>query len=559
MPGKMPATRRRRNIFFHADFNLRHILGLEERLRSQPCTCNDSQIPKAGALNWAIFLEFDDGVEWVFRAPCPSYGAAQGVTGRLIASEAATLKYIREHTSIPVPEVFHYRYIPEAPRQSPELTVVSSTYKNDIGIPYILMSKATGNPLAKYDWRTHSHELSGLNGSATLARVLTAEEKKKIMRQLGCYARQLFGLRFPTIGSLFEGEEGYYVDECLSPRHVLQDRDMIKDIPRGPFNNEADYYSSLAAALHLHAEQLPMGHHVLRAPVPVPQEYPNFAKYYAATDRWNNFAALGGLVESSMNRLQYCLASQLLRDSIIPCMVRPAACQSAPGFPLHHHDISLQNLFVDDDLNITCVIDWAFSSTVPPAQLLATPGLPHPRDLVLDLSLLSAFRSGFETENSKTGRCIIESNCWKVAQMVSRFMRLVNLDALQDYDHLEALCALALGPATAGDDGDGTNSLPATLATRSTAHDALALAGELAADDEPESEIHRREKEYFDAVGVKRLALARKLAFAAKMNPQFVADGRLWRWIDAVVEYYDGAESADYFEGGPSLKVVDGE
>ncbi|KAK7417589.1 hypothetical protein QQZ08_011570 [Neonectria magnoliae] len=280
-----------------------------------------------------------------------------------------------------------------------------------------------------------------------------------------------------------------------------------------------------------------MGYHILRAPVPVPQEYPNFAKYYAATDRWNDFAALGGTVDSSRNRLQYCLASQLLRDSIIPRM----------------------NLFVDDDLNITCVIDWAFSSTVPPAQLLATPGLPHPRDLVLDLSLVSAFRSGFETQNRKTGSCIIESNYWKVGQMVSRFMRLVNLDALQDYDHLEALCALALGPVTPGDDRDDTNSLPAILATRATAHDALALAAELAADDEPESEIRRRETEYFDAVGVKRLALARKVAFAAKMNPQFVADGRLWRWIDTVMEYYDSAESGDYFEGGLSLKVVDDE
>lgn len=249
------------------------------------------------------------------------------------------------------------------------------------------------------------------------------------MRQLGRYARQLFDLLFPAIGSLFEGEEGYYVDECLSPGHVLQDRETREDMSRGPFHNEADYYSSLATALHLHAEQLPMGYHILRAPVPVPQEYPSFAKYYAATDRWNDFAALGGMVDSSVNRLQYCVASRLLQDSMISRMVRPV-CQSASGFPLYHHDISLQNLFVDDDLNITCVIDWAFSSTVPPAQLLATPGLPHPRDLVLDLSLESAFRSGFETQNRKTGSCIIESNDWKVGQTVSRFMRLINLDTL---------------------------------------------------------------------------------------------------------------------------------
>ncbi|KAM0417341.1 hypothetical protein ACHAPT_012657 [Fusarium lateritium] len=384
---------RQRNIYFHADFNLNQLLRLAERLRGRPCSCDDSQAPKAGALNWAIFLEFDDGVEWVFRAPCSSYAATQGVTGRLLASEAATLKYIREYTSIPVPEVFHY----------------SPTCDNDIGIPYILMSKAAGHPLATYHWRSHTHEVSGLNGSVTSVRVLTEEEKEKIMRQLGSFSCRLFELRFPTIGSLFEGDEGYYIDECLSPGHVLQDRETIEPLPRSPFHNETDYYSSFATALHLHAEQLPMGHHVLRAPVPVPEEYPNFAKYYAATDRWNDFVTIGGMVDSSMNRLLYCLVSQLLRDSIISRMACPVS-QLAPGFPLHHHDISLQNLFVDDDLNITCVIDWAFSSTVPPAQLLAPPGLPHPRDLVSDVSLVSAFCSGFETESKKMGGGIIGPN-----------------------------------------------------------------------------------------------------------------------------------------------------
>lgn len=118
MKGKMPITRRKTTIFFHADFDLRHLLRLAEQLRRQPCTCDDSQIPKSGALNWAIFLEFDDGVEWVFRAPCSSYAMAQGLTGRLVASEAATLKYVREHTSIPVPEVFHCRYVSSRSRKT---------------------------------------------------------------------------------------------------------------------------------------------------------------------------------------------------------------------------------------------------------------------------------------------------------------------------------------------------------------------------------------------------------------------------------------------------------
>lgn len=98
------------NIFFHADFNLEHLLELAERLCHRPCTCDASQIPKSGALNWVILLEFDDGLEWVFRAPSSRYGVAPNVVGHLLASEAATLKYIKQHTSIPVPEVFDYRY-----------------------------------------------------------------------------------------------------------------------------------------------------------------------------------------------------------------------------------------------------------------------------------------------------------------------------------------------------------------------------------------------------------------------------------------------------------------
>ncbi|OWT43353.1 hypothetical protein VFPPC_17484 [Pochonia chlamydosporia 170] len=283
----MPTSSRKRDVFFYADFNLKQLLSLAERLRGRACTCSESQIPKFGAFNWAIFLEFDDGVEWVFRAPCSLYSMSRRITGRLIASEAATLKYIREHTSIPVPDVFHY----------------SPYYDNDIGIPYILMSKAAGQPLAQYEWPTHAHQLPGRNGFVTPARKLTDKEKQKIMHQLGRYARELFSLCFPTIGSLFEGEHGYYLDECLSPGHVLQDRKTIEELSRGPFHNEADYYSSLAGALRLHAERLPMGYHVLRAPVPIPKEYPNFSEYYAATDRWNDFATLEGISESSINRL----------------------------------------------------------------------------------------------------------------------------------------------------------------------------------------------------------------------------------------------------------------
>lgn len=105
---KTPATRGS-EIFFYAEFDLTALLRLAERLRGRPCACNELQRPRAGAFNFVVFIEFDDGVEWVFRAPSARYAAPQGNPGRIVASEAATLKYIRENSDIPVTEVFDYR------------------------------------------------------------------------------------------------------------------------------------------------------------------------------------------------------------------------------------------------------------------------------------------------------------------------------------------------------------------------------------------------------------------------------------------------------------------
>jgi hypothetical protein len=107
MPHQLPDA----NIFLHAKFNLQALLRLAERLRNRPCSCNLSQKPLSGSLNWVIFLTFDDGVEWLFRSPRTYYGLDEEIAGRLLASEAATLKYIKENSSIPVLEVFSYRSV----------------------------------------------------------------------------------------------------------------------------------------------------------------------------------------------------------------------------------------------------------------------------------------------------------------------------------------------------------------------------------------------------------------------------------------------------------------
>jgi hypothetical protein len=62
-------------------------------------------------------------------------------------------------------------------------------------------------------------------------------------------------------------------------------------------------------------------------------------------------------------------------------------------FPLYHADLRVNNIYVDDS-NITCVVDWAFASSVPESILLIPPRLPQYSDEIC-LELRMSFIDGF--------------------------------------------------------------------------------------------------------------------------------------------------------------------
>ena len=112
-PTCRPNTAMKEKIFRYATFNLKALLDLAQKLRGRPCTCDVSKLPKFGSLNWVIFVSFDDGIEWVFRSPRTGLSAilTDESASKMLISEASTLKYIRAHSSIPVPEVYSYRSV----------------------------------------------------------------------------------------------------------------------------------------------------------------------------------------------------------------------------------------------------------------------------------------------------------------------------------------------------------------------------------------------------------------------------------------------------------------
>ena len=98
------------NIFRYAKFNPEALLSLAKGLRGFPCTCDQSMAPKAGSMNWVVFITFEDGVQWAFRSPrYDTLMLTDETASKLLISEASPLKYLETHCSIPVPKVFLYR------------------------------------------------------------------------------------------------------------------------------------------------------------------------------------------------------------------------------------------------------------------------------------------------------------------------------------------------------------------------------------------------------------------------------------------------------------------
>ncbi|KAH7221687.1 hypothetical protein BKA60DRAFT_634933 [Fusarium oxysporum] len=350
----MSTTTQQPRVFGYTKFDLDALISLAMRLRGQSCTVDTSTRPKAGSTHWVIFITFEDEVEWVFRSPRSGPNA-------IITKESAS----------------------------------NGDGGNDIGVQYILMSKASDRPLSDYDWI----ELSQIEGYPNRLPVLPMldRDREKVMAQLGTIMSRLSDTHFDKIGSLFQDSNGnYFVGECLSPSLLWQHRDELEGVDRCPFDRESQYLRSLVSAFTAHAEELPIRPHCFFAPIPDPFEYPNWASYRQAVERWRTVCSISVKVESNKNRFAFCIAGQLLNE-----MVSDLASQNR-NYVLYDPDLHLGNIFIDEDFNITCIIDWSSASASPTAELLSTPGLngslspPKP-------SLIAAFRSRFRNGSQVLG------------------------------------------------------------------------------------------------------------------------------------------------------------
>ena len=404
------------------------------------------------------------------------------------------------------------------------------------------MSKARGWSLDKV-WK-----------SAPAKSALSPAEKAKVVFQLGQVAWKLGQVRFDQIGSLFEKNGTFVVGECLSRAHILHQRHSLEEVARGPFANEREFYNSLISAFTIHAETLPMTHHCFAAPLPSPSDFETYEDYGKACDLWNDFVAVGAKIDTATNRLDYIIAGDALHDLInLKIQTWPEITLASP-FALHHPDLSVNNIFVDDDYNITGIIDWSFSTTAPLSWLLTPPGLPQSRN-PLEADLLLAFRNGYEEASHSTSHTIPEHRSddgeflassaisfLKDSRFVWSLSRLLAFDSTDDLSLFQTLWE-AVHPS------DSQELEPYMSAKRALPH-YQRLYQEVRSEDQSIAQVQKLEAESFTRHTVD-LPLARYLTLMSQWNfqydqpfpshirqarPMFIAESRLWRWVNKFKE-----------------------
>ncbi|EXK23601.1 hypothetical protein FOMG_19638 [Fusarium oxysporum f. sp. melonis 26406] len=490
---------------FRPSLDLEAVARLARDLRKKPCSCDPSQIPLSGSFNWVFIISFDDGVKWIFRTPRKEpFGTRlpDELVSDLIASEVATMKYISQHSTIPVPSVYDY----------------SCTTSNDVGVPYILMSQAKGTSLASWSWRNGPHPLRMYNNRETISH----KAQEKVMAELGKISSQLLRLQFDQIGSLFEEDGRFVTKHSLNPAFHFQDRYSLSQIKRGPFPNDEVFYRSLLDTFLVHVQDLDMSHHCFRAPVPTEREFDNPETYRRATDLWNDFVTIGLKLDSSENRFDYLAAGKAL-EGAIPSLAttnHPEVTECfGRGFAISHPDLSINNIFVDEEYNITCIIDWSFASTAPIPQLLITPGMPHPRDQP-SASATASFRTSFMDHMGVTNGA--SSVLWSYAERIWHFIRWVNMDSLCDFQHFSALYGLIKDTSVA--------SPLKHIRNLQQTSEMEQVRMELVLEDLSPEQIKNEERKYFSAVtdGWRRYETAKKLTDQFRQSDELVISASVW-------------------------------
>lgn len=166
-------------------------------------TCTNTKRLTRGAWHEIFVLEFQQA-EAVSSEPLARSGysciarlARVKEASAKRESEIATIRYVKQNTSIPVPEIYYHDLDP----------------KNEVGAAFMLMERLPGRHLYK-SW----------DG-------LSLDHKKVALSEIASVITQLASLCFDEVGCLTEGGIGPVISPCY-------------ESPRGPFHSTLNYLQS---------------------------------------------------------------------------------------------------------------------------------------------------------------------------------------------------------------------------------------------------------------------------------------------------------------------------
>ncbi|KAI1266613.1 phosphotransferase enzyme family protein [Xylariaceae sp. FL1019] len=260
----------------------------------QPCV--------RGSFNMCYFVEFDDGVKWVVRVPlepCLAFGGKSK-----LETEIATMNFVAERTSIPIPAIVTYR-LGEGPEP------LSS---------FLILHYVEGRTLS-YE------ELTSLSD----------KQRDCLYRSMADVFLQLRRLEFSGAGCLNVDVDGV---ASVSKMNMSIDINMQELEGLQPSTIQSRFYGqhgSLSSAKEYTAMLLDLADHAFakgRSSVILNEEHGADALYQLHVFR------------------------EHAKKWVDPRF------EKGP-FVLSHGDFELFNLLLNDDMQVVCVLDWEWSRVVP--------------------------------------------------------------------------------------------------------------------------------------------------------------------------------------------------
>jgi hypothetical protein len=187
----------------------------------------------------------------------------------------------------------------------PHVIAFNADVTNELGFEYILMTRLDGRPL-----REKLHSLSWL-------------KMDLLVQQIADFPAHLSRLKFPEIGSIYpaSNDHSFTVGETVLPAFFTQRHVQLSTIPRGPLSNSHAFVAA-------HTQHL----------------------YYDITQQLASYDTDAAEDAEEMQDVYSAL------NSLIPLLYPPSA--SNEPATLYHHDLSSNNILVNDQGDLTGIVDW---------------------------------------------------------------------------------------------------------------------------------------------------------------------------------------------------------